>query len=61
MLLITSSGLGIDRSNMFFLTVDIISFAVDSGVISGNKPGKLLHNFIKLDEYDFYGILLENH
>jgi len=42
MLLMASNGLGMECSNMFFLTADIISLAVDSGVTSGNKLGKLL-------------------
>lgn len=37
----TSNGLGMECSNKFFLTADMISFAVDSGVTSGNKLGKL--------------------
>jgi len=37
----TSNGLGMDCSSKFFLTADIISLAVDSGVTSGNKLGKL--------------------
>lgn len=44
MLLIASSGLGIDCSSTFLLTADIISAAVDSGVTSGSKLGKLLIN-----------------
>jgi len=41
MLLKASNGLGMECSSKFFLTADIISFAVDSGVTSGNKLGKL--------------------
>lgn len=47
-LLIVSNGLGIDNSIMFFLTADIISEAVDSGVTSGNKLGKLVFHQIWL-------------
>jgi len=36
-----SNGLGMECSNRFLLTADIISLAVDSGVTSGNKLGKL--------------------
>jgi len=41
MLFRTSNELGMECSNKFFLTADIISLAVDSGVTSGNKLGKL--------------------
>lgn len=41
MLFIISSGLGIVFSTKFFLIADMISLAVDSGVTSGNKLGKL--------------------
>jgi len=48
MLLRASNGLGMECSNKFLLTADIISLAVDSGVTSGNKPGKLFKIIIFL-------------
>lgn len=48
MLLTMSNGLGMECSSMFFLTADIISLAVDSGVTSGNKLGKLFKIIVLL-------------
>jgi len=51
MLLDVSNGLGMEYSNKFFLTAVIISFAVDSAVMSGNKLGKLFKIVLSVNVY----------